>query len=33
MHRGVRSVRLLVFFPAVVLVGTTMIGWLFNALQ
>jgi uncharacterized membrane protein YraQ (UPF0718 family) len=30
--RGVMTVRLLVAFAAVVLVGTTLIGWLFNAL-
>lgn len=30
--RGVMSVRLLVVFSTVVLVGTTLIGWLFNAL-
>jgi uncharacterized protein len=33
MLRGVMTVRLLVVFSAVVLVGTTLIGWLFNALQ
>jgi len=30
--RGVMTVRLLVVFSLVVLVGTTLIGWLFNAL-
>ena len=30
--RGVMTVRLLVIFSSVVLVGTTLIGWLFNAL-
>ncbi len=30
--RGVMTVRLLVAFSAVVLVGTTLIGWLFNAI-
>jgi len=30
--RGVMTVRLLVAFAAVVLVGTTIVGWLFNAL-
>jgi uncharacterized membrane protein YraQ (UPF0718 family) len=33
MLRGVMTVRLLVMFSLVVLVGTTLIGWLFNALQ
>ena len=33
MLRSVMTVRLLVVFCAVVLVGTTLIGWLFNALQ
>jgi uncharacterized protein len=33
MLRSVMTVRLLVLFSAVVLVGTTLIGWLFNALQ
>jgi hypothetical protein len=32
MLRGVMTVRLLAAFSAVVLVGTTIIGWLFNAL-
>lgn len=32
MLRGVMQVRLLVIFSGVVLVGTTIIGWLFNAL-
>ncbi len=32
MLRSVMSVRLLVVFSAVVLAGTTLIGWLFNAL-
>lgn len=32
MLRGVMSVRLLVVFSAVVLTGTTIIGWVFNAL-
>lgn len=31
MLRGVMTTRLLVLFSAVVLVGTTMVGWLFNA--
>lgn len=31
--RSVMSVRLLVIFSGVVLVGTTLVGWLFNALQ
>ena len=31
--RGVMTVRLLVIFAGVVLVGTTLIGWLFNWLQ
>ena len=31
MLRSVMSVRLLVIFSAVVLVGTTLIGWLLNA--
>jgi hypothetical protein len=31
MLRGVMTVRLLVVFSAVVLVGTTVIGWIFNA--
>lgn len=31
--RGVMTVRLLVIFSAVVLVGTTCIGWIFNAVQ
>lgn len=31
--RSVMTVRLLVVFSAVVLVGTTLIGWLFNALH
>lgn len=31
MLRGVMTVRLLVLFSAVVLVGTTIIGWIFNA--
>ena len=31
--RSVMTVRLLVIFSSVVLVGTTLIGWLFNALQ
>ncbi len=33
MLRSIMTVRLLVVFSAVVLVGTTLIGWLFNALQ
>jgi uncharacterized membrane protein YraQ (UPF0718 family) len=33
MLRSVITVRLLGFFPLVVLVGPTFIGWLFNALQ
>jgi uncharacterized membrane protein YraQ (UPF0718 family) len=33
MLRGVMQVRLLVMFSGVVLVGTTLVGWLFNALQ
>jgi len=33
MLRGVMTVRLLVVFSLVVLVGTTLIGWLFNAMQ
>jgi uncharacterized membrane protein YraQ (UPF0718 family) len=33
MLRSVMSVRLLVVFSAVVLVGTTIVGWIFNALQ
>lgn len=33
MLRSVMTTRLLVVFSAVVLVGTTLIGWLFNALQ
>ena len=33
MLRSVMTVRLLVIFSVVVLVGTTLIGWLFNALQ
>ncbi|HTL66986.1 MAG TPA: permease [Lacunisphaera sp.] len=33
MLRSVMSVRLLVAFSLVVLVGTTIVGWLFNALQ
>ena len=33
MLRSVMTVRLLVVFSLVVLVGTTIIGWLFNALQ
>ncbi|MBM3854942.1 MAG: permease [Verrucomicrobia bacterium] len=32
MLRGVMTVRLLVAFSAIVLAGTTIIGWLFNAL-
>jgi uncharacterized membrane protein YraQ (UPF0718 family) len=31
MLRSVMTVRLLVIFSAVVLVGTTLVGWLFNA--
>jgi uncharacterized membrane protein YraQ (UPF0718 family) len=31
MLRGVMTTRLLVLFSGVVLVGTTLIGWLFNA--
>lgn len=31
--RSVMSVRLLVVFSTVVLIGTTLIGWLFNAMQ
>lgn len=33
MLRSVMTVRLLIVFSGVVLVGTTLIGWLFNALQ
>lgn len=33
MLKSVMTVRLLVVFSAVVLAGTTLIGWLFNALQ
>lgn len=33
MLRSVMTVRLLVMFSGVVLVGTTLVGWLFNALQ
>lgn len=33
MLRSVMKIRLLVLFAATVLVGTTIIGWLFNALQ
>lgn len=33
MLRSVMTVRLLVVFSMVVLVGTTLIGWIFNALQ
>lgn len=33
MLRSVMTVRLLVTFSFVVLVGTTLVGWLFNALQ
>lgn len=33
MLRSVMKVRLLVMFSGVVLVGTTLVGWLFNALQ
>ena len=33
MLRSVMSIRLLVVFSAVVLVGTTLVGWIFNALQ
>ncbi|MDI1337096.1 MAG: permease [Lacunisphaera sp.] len=33
MLRSVMTVRLLVVFSLVVVVGTTLIGWLFNALQ
>jgi uncharacterized membrane protein YraQ (UPF0718 family) len=33
MLRAVMTVRLLVAFAAVVLVGTTLIGWIFNALH
>lgn len=33
MLRGVMKVRLLVLFSGIVLVGTTLVGWLFNALQ
>jgi uncharacterized membrane protein YraQ (UPF0718 family) len=33
MLRSVMTVRLLVVFSAVVLAGTTVIGWLFNSLQ
>ncbi len=33
MLRSVMTVRLLVAFALVVLVGTTIVGWLFNALQ
>ena len=33
MLRSVMTVRLLVVFSLVVLVGTTIVGWLFNALQ
>jgi uncharacterized membrane protein YraQ (UPF0718 family) len=33
MLRSVMTVRLLVVFSGVVLVGTTLIGWIFNALQ
>lgn len=33
MLRSVMTVRLLVVFSLVVLVGTTLIGWIFNALQ
>lgn len=33
MLRGVMQVRLLVLFSAVVLVGTTIIGWVFNTLH
>jgi uncharacterized membrane protein YraQ (UPF0718 family) len=32
MLRGVMTVRLLVVFAGVVLVGTSLIGWIFNAL-
>lgn len=33
MLRSVMTVRLLVVFSAIVLVGTTLIGWIFNALS
>ena len=33
MLRSVMTVRLLVIFSVVVLVGTTLIGWILNALQ
>lgn len=33
MLKSVMTVRLLIVFSAVVFVGTTLIGWLFNALQ
>lgn len=33
MLRGVMSLRLLTAFSVVVLVGTTIVGWVFNALQ
>jgi hypothetical protein len=31
--KSVMTVRLLVVFSVVVLVGTTLVGWIFNALQ
>jgi uncharacterized protein len=33
MLRSVMSLRLLVVFSAIVLVGTTLVGWIFNALS
>jgi uncharacterized protein len=33
MLRSVMTVRLLVVFSSVVLVGTTIVGWILNALQ